>query len=307
MAGKTRKGVENYAKDTLDGIGKEAKEAAQASYQRWADKTNSERLESIATYQAMIINKVLKDAKATNDRSGVFWEKKASQAELDASIPFNGATGKPYTNLDNILMRSVMAIEGFKEPIFMTMREANIMGGTLKKTGEQTRNGKDEYVKGIKVVQLKQREFVPELDKNGKKILEPAFDKDGNAIMTKNGEQAQNVKGKWVELKEAVFESITLYNVAQFDNINRDKLAKLDMTSLQQKRAELRREFRGEEKFATKYKSLEGKTGTNTLRNLREFTKATQTGKEFTPSLSVNMSAKKEIVQEKQQQQGFSR
>ena len=294
----------DYADDTLEGMKNDVKEAAQNNFKSWEEKTNAERLDSIATYQAMIINKVLKVAKETNDRSGVFWEQKASQAELDSSIPFNGATGKPYANLDNILMRSVMSIEGFKEPIFMTARQANIMGGVLKRTGNQTRNGKDEYVKGVKVVQLKTSEFVPELDKNGNKQYEPAF-KDGEPVMKKDGTQAMNVKGEWRQLKEPVFESVTLYNVAQFDKLNRDKLKKLDLSSLKERRAKINREFRGEEKFDTKYKSLEGLTGKNTLQNLREFTKATQTGKEFTPKLTVNMTAKKEFVQNKQQ--GLSR
>ena len=304
---KDNKPALSYADDTLVGMNEETKAAAQASLSSWDSKTNAERLDSIATYQAMIINKVLGVAKETGDRSGVFWEQKATSAELDKGIPFNGATGKPYTNLDNILMRSIMSIEGYKEPIFLTMRQANIMGGVLERTGNQTKNGKDEYVKGVKVVQLKTREFVPELDSKGNKIYEPALDENGKEILTKKGEVAMNVKGEWKTLKEPVFESITLYNIEQFNGINREKLATLDLKSLQEKRAKISREFRGEEQFASKYKSLEGKTGKNTLQNLREFTKATQTGKEFTPRLSINMSAKKEFVQEQNKQQGLSR
>lgn len=283
----------------FDDIKPEIKNEAQDKHIAWENKTNAQRLDSIAEYQARTINKVVSIANETNDRSGVFWEQPKNAKELDTNIPFNGSTGMPYTNLDNILMRSVMAIEGFKEPIFLTMRQANIMGGELKKTSEKTRNGKDEFVKGVKIIQLKTREFVPELDSNGKKIYEPALDKQGKEILTKKGEVALNVKGEWKELKEPMYESLTLYNIEQFEKLDKDKLKKLNLEPLYAKRAQLSKQSNSEEQFKFKFQSLEGKIGVNTLRNLREFIKATQTGKDFQP-LVVNLNATKEYAQDKQ-------
>ncbi|TQR56273.1 ArdC-like ssDNA-binding domain-containing protein [Campylobacter troglodytis] len=283
----------------FNNLQKQSQQTALSDYKAWEDKTNAERIDSIAEYQSRIINRVFGVAKEQNNRDLVFWQKEQSSQELDKNIPYNGATGKPYTNLDNILMRSVMAIENYQEPIFMTMRQANIMGGVLKKTGNTTRNGKEEYVKGIKVVQVKTKEFVPELDANGNKQYEPAF-KNGQPVMKKDGTQAMNVKGQTRELKEPMFESVTLYNVAQFDNLDRTKLKELDMESLNKNREILGKNAQAEKQFDFKYKSLEGKLLPETLKNLRDFTKATQTGMDFKPII-IKKEAKKEYVQNKEQ------
>lgn len=288
----------------FDDLPENTQQAAKQDYIAWENKTNAQRLDSIADYGASIINKIVGISKETGSKA--FWQTPANSAELDASIPYNGSTGMPYTNLDNILMRSVMAIEGYQEPIFLTMKQANKMSGVLKKTGEMTRNGKEAYQLGVKVAQLRTHEFVPEFDKNGNKVMTPALDENGKEILTKKGEVAMNVKGEWKELKEPMYESVTLYNIEQFDNLDRSKLKELNLKPLQAKREQIARQAKGEEQFKFKFKSLEGKTGTRTLNNLRDFIKATQTGKDFTP-LVVNRDATKEFANTQEKQQGFSR
>lgn len=289
-------------------LSEEVKTEAVKKHIAWENQSNLQRLDSVSTYQAMIINKVAGIARDTNDRSGVFWEKPATSDELDKSIPYNGETGMPYTNLDNILMRSVMAIEKFKEPVFLTVRQANKMGGTLKKTGELTRNGKDEYVLGVKIVQLKTHEFVPELNEDGTKKKIPVLDEDGNVVLNqKTGEEIFKVAGEFKELKEPMYESVSLYNVEQFDNLDRSKLKTLNLAPLHKKRESIAKN--PEAKLNYKLGMLKGKTGTLTLQNLYKFLEATQTGKEFAPQerAKINMGATKEFVNEKPKEQGFSR
>lgn len=286
---------------------KEIQEEVEAQHKAWDLQSNAERIDSISNYQASIINGVVTKANELNDRSGVFWEKPTNKEDMDKTIPFNGSTGMPFTNLDNLLMRSVMSIEGYKEPIFLTMKQANLMGGRLKKTGELTRNGKEEFVKAVKIAQLTTKEFVPELDENGKKKLVPVLDKDGKPILNKKGEEVKKIAGEWKELKEPMYESISYYNIEQFDNLDKSKLKPLDLEPLNKKRESIAKNPQA--KLDYKLGMLRGKTGDLTLNNLYEFVKATQTGKDFAPKERVraNMQATKEFVNEKSQQQGFSR
>lgn len=293
-------------KDTIDYSGfdelpEKVQEQAQQEYKAWELQSNLERINSIANYQASIINGVISKANEMEDRSCVFWEKNFTKEDLDKTIPYNGSTGKPYTNLDNILMRSVMAIENYKEPIFLTMNQANLLGGTLKKTGQKTRNGKDEYVKGIKIAQIRTEEFVPELNPDGTKKMTPVLDKEGKPVLDKNGEQRMKVAGEYKKLKEPVYESYSLYNIEQFDNLDRTKLKKIDFKPLEAKREAIAKN--PETKLDYKLGMLKGKTGDYTLNNLYEFVKATQKGINFEPKImqrpSINMSATKEFVNEK--------
>lgn len=289
----------------FDDFNAETQAAAEQDYIAWDKKTNAQRLDSMSNYQASIFNKVVSVANETNDRSNVFWEKATSIEELDKSMPFNGETGLPYTTLSGVLMRSVMAIEGYKEPIFLTMKQANRMGGQLKKTGELTRNGKDEYVLGVKIAQLKEQEFVPELNKDGSKKMIPVLNRDGEPVLNSKGEQILKPAGEWRKLKEPMYESITLYNIEQFDNLDRSKLKTINLEPLRKKRESIAKN--PEQKLNYKLGMLRGKTGNTTLDNLYKFIEATQTGKDFAPKerVKVNMGATKEFVNEKQQ--GFSR
>lgn len=87
-------------------------------HKAWDERTNVEKLDAITTYQAFIFTKLLQKAKLDNDRSKVFWEKNTKLEDIDKSMPYNGYTGKPYTSLDGLLMRSVAAVQGYDKPIF---------------------------------------------------------------------------------------------------------------------------------------------------------------------------------------------
>lgn len=277
-------------------------------HKAWDERTNVEKLDAITTYQAFIFTKLLQKAKLDNDRSKVFWEKNTKLEDIDKSMPYNGYTGKPYTSLDGLLMRSVAAVQGYDKPIFFTMRQANMLGGSLKKELDEqgnvkkTANGKDEYVRGIKVLQTRKREFIPELDKNGNKIYEPALDKDGNKILNKKGEEVLNVKGVWKELEKPTFESVNLYHISQFDGIQMDKVKSIDLNDLKKARNEFTKNPNKE--YPVKFnqflfKREDGSTalGARVVENLRNYEKATKTGRNFTPLLDFN--AKKEYAQEK--------
>ena len=282
-------------------------QAVSEKYKAWDERSNVERLDAITTYQAVLFNKVLKKAKLDNDRSSVFWEQNTKLEDIDKSMPFNGYTGKPYTSLDGLLMRSVAIVEGYKEPIFFTMKQANMLGGILKKEHDEngnvkkTINGKDEYVKGIKILQTRKSEFIPELDKDGNKIYELAIDKDGNKVLDKNGKEVLKPKGVVKEYKQPMLETVELYHISQFDQIQMDKVKSIDLSDLKAKRNEF---TKNPSEYPVKFKQFlfkreDGSTplGPRVVENLRNYEKATKTGRNFTPLLDYN--ATKEFKQEK--------
>lgn len=295
---------------TLDGskIEPQVLDQAASQHKAWDERTNVEKLDAITTYQAFIFTKLLQKAKLNNDRSKVFWEKNTNLEDIDKSMPYNGYTGKPYTSLDGLLMRSVAAVEGYDKPIFFTMTQANRLGGVLKKELDEkgnvkkTVNGKDEYVKGIKVLQTRKGEFIPELDANGNKIYEPALDKDGNKILTQEGKEVLKPKGVWKEYERPILESVNLYHISQFDNIKMDKVKSIDMSDLQKKRNEFAKNSNKEypvkfNQFLFKREDGSMPLGARVVENLRNYEKAAQTGRNFTPLLDFN--ATKSFKQEK--------
>lgn len=202
-------------------------------YKNWNEKTNDERALSIAEYSKSIIAKSIGEKK-------MFWDKDMTKEQIDRSMPFNGATGLPYNGVSNLLLRAVSEMNGYEKPQFLTMQQANLMGGTLKKELDEngkeqlTKNGKTLYVKGVKVAFYKQYEYKPKLDSQGKEMLRNITDKDGNPKLGKDGKPLPpQVVMEKVFLEKPILETVTLYHASQFDNLKQDKLKEIILEPLQ--------------------------------------------------------------------------
>lgn len=225
----TKKVKEKTAEQVVEQVTKQ-----ENGYTKWEDKTNTERLESINTYYKMIIAKSIGEKKT-------FWNKDMSQKDIDNTIPFNASTGKPYVGITSLILRAVKELNGYEDSNFLTMKQANFMHGTLKhrpkineKTGEAITNENGEivkdYVKGVKMTTLKEYEYKPKLDKDGKPMT--------REVKKENGEVRQEPVLEKIFLKEPKLETITLYHISQFDNLDKNQLKSRDLESLKKFREE---------------------------------------------------------------------
>lgn len=223
-------------KATMEEIVEQAKEdLKETPYKAWGERNNEERRESYNEYAKSIIAKSIKDKKT-------FWFKDADSKTIDNSIPYNASKGTTYGGLTSILLRAVTEMEGYKEPSFLTMQQANFMGGRLKKQLDDegkpilTKNGKESYVRGVKVAILKEYDYKPKLDEKGEAIEKEVLRKDGTTTK-------EPVMEKYF-LEKPVLETITLYHTSQFEGLKQEKLKERDLKPLQKYRENLKNDTR---------------------------------------------------------------
>lgn len=190
-------------------------------YTKWENKTNAERLESINTYYKMILAKSIGEKKA-------FWNKDMNQQEIDNTIPFNASTGRPYGGITSLALRAITKLNGYEDSNFLTMKQANFMHGKLKY--EVNEKGEKEFVKGVKMTTLREYEYQPKLDKEGKPMT--------REVTNKNGEVRQEPVLEKVFFKEPRLETITLYHISQFDDLDKSQLKSRDLEPLKKFREE---------------------------------------------------------------------
>ncbi|QWU80872.1 DUF1738 domain-containing protein (plasmid) [Campylobacter novaezeelandiae] len=205
------------------------------SYKAWNERTNEEKKASINEYSKAIIAKAIKE-KAS------FWNKNMSKQELDNSMPYNASKGIAYTGQTSALLRAVSELNGYDKPSFLTMKQANFLGGTLKKQLDEngkpvlTKNGKEAYEQGVKIALLKTESYVPKLDENGQAMMRAIKDKDGNQKIGKDGKPMFEPVTEKIYHKTPILETVTLYHTSQFDNLKMDKLKERDLESLEKLR-----------------------------------------------------------------------
>ncbi|EAI8568538.1 DUF1738 domain-containing protein [Campylobacter sp. TTU-622] len=205
------------------------------SYKAWNERTNEEKKASINEYSKAIIAKAIKE-KAS------FWNKNMSKQELDNSMPYNASKGIAYTGQTSALLRAVSELNGYEKPSFLTMKQANFLGGTLKKQLDEkgkpvlTKNGKEAYEQGVKIALLKTESYVPKLDENGQTMMRAIKDKDGNQKIGKDGKPMFEPVMEKIYHKTPILETVTLYHTSQFDNLKMDKLKERDLESLEKLR-----------------------------------------------------------------------
>lgn len=249
---------------------------------QWNDRTNAEKEQSIKAYTVQMIGAAIKNAKEKGQQT--FWNKDMSVEQIDKSMPFNASTGMPYNNENALILRAASELNGYEKPEFLTMRQANLLGGTLKKeldakgnTIPNERTGNDKLVRGVKISYLKTEDFVVKKDAQGKDIMETAFNKDGKVKLDEHGQPLQKPVKVRVELNPPILETTTLYHVSQFDNLDKSKLKPLNMEKVQDKR----KYFEQNPERVKSPKINEYGLTPSVRRSLSNFIKAEATGKDY--------------------------
>ncbi len=189
----------------------------------WNERSNEEKQESINQYKKMILATAIKQGKE-------FWKEDKTKEQIDKDLPYNVKTGEPYIGVTSALLQVVANINGYENNQFVTMKQANTMGGKLKPLTDEKgkpiiseKTGKQQYAQGVKMALWKTYELVPKLDDNKQPIVEndkPVFVK------------------KYFE--KPVLETTTLYHVSQFDNLDHSKFKEKNMENLEKLRYENR-------------------------------------------------------------------
>lgn len=227
-------------KAVMEEITESAEKVATNTYKAWEDRSNEEKQASINEYSKSIIAKAIKEKVE-------FWSKDKSKEDIDTSIPYNASKGSVYTGLTSALLRAVTELNGYEEPAFLTMKQANFMGGKLKKLTDEngnemkTKNGKDAYVQGVKIAILKTTDYVPKIDENGEVMTRVVKDKDGNVKLNEKKEPIKEDVMEKVYLQKPVLETITLYHISQFTDLKMEKLQDRDYDNLDKLRDGLRK------------------------------------------------------------------
>lgn len=189
----------------------------------WNERSNEEKQESINQYKKMVIATAIKQGKD-------FWKEDKTKEQIDKDLPYNVKTGEPYIGVTSILLEATAKLKGYETNQFVTMKQANTMGGKLKPLTDEKgkpiiseKTGKQQYAQGVKIPLLKTYELVPKLDDNKQPIMQndmPVFVK------------------KYFE--KPVLETTTLYHVSQFDNLDHSKFKEKNMENLEKLRHENR-------------------------------------------------------------------
>ncbi|ENH7133326.1 DUF1738 domain-containing protein [Campylobacter jejuni] len=210
------------------------------SYKAWDERSNEEKKASINEYSKAIIAKAIKE-KAT------FWGKDMSKKDIDNSMPYNASKGIAYTGQTSALLRAVSELNGYEKPSFLTMKQANFLGGTLKKQLDEngkpvlTKSGKEAYEQGVKIALLKTESYVPKLDENGQTMTRAIKDQNGNQKIGKDGKSMFETVMEKIYHKTPILETVTLYHTSQFDNLKMDKLKERDLESLEKLRDSIKK------------------------------------------------------------------
>ncbi|MGI7353017.1 ArdC-like ssDNA-binding domain-containing protein [Campylobacter coli] len=210
------------------------------SYKAWDERSNEEKKASINEYSKAIIAKAIKE-KAT------FWGKDMSKQDIDNSMPYNASKGIAYTGLTSALLRAVSELNGYEKPSFLTMKQANFLGGTLKKQVDEkgkpilTKNGKEAYEQGVKIALLKTESYIPKVDENGQVMTRAIKDQNGNQKIGKDGKPMFETVTEKIYHKTPILETVTLYHTSQFENLKMDKLKERDLESLEKLRDSIKR------------------------------------------------------------------
>lgn len=273
---------------------------------QWADMTNAQRDESIKKSFASIIVKTAKTAREENKPEMAFWNKNMTLEEIDNTMPYNPCNGKPYENTTQVILRCIVALNGYDIPLFLTANEANRLEGKLKKELDEngkeklTENGKTAYVKGVKIPYIKKGEWVAQKDDMGNPILIQAKDREGKPRFDEKGEPIMREAKEYKEYIKPILETTTLYHISQFDDLNYDKFVdEMDTERLNRKRDYFA--HHPERALNTEFVTSLG-ISAHIAEKLHYFIKASKTGKDFVnqniKATDLDKDAKKEFVPE---------
>lgn len=170
---------------------------------------------------------IAKASEKIKENKPPIWKTKATNKELDNTMPYNALTGKPTYGLEEVVFRSAMHANEYKSPQFIAIKQANDMKiDYMLKEGE----------KPLRVAVKKDREYVVAEDRNGKPIL----NKEQPTWIDKDGVEHPNYVKIQQPLAQKQVHSFAYYNIEQFQNpeIFKEHFKERDMTQVEKKRQE---------------------------------------------------------------------
>lgn len=209
------------------------------NYKEWEERSNEEKMASIREYSKSIILKSISEKKA-------FWMENMSAKQIDETLPFNASTGKPYSGITSLLLRATANLNGYEKPEFLTMKQANLMGGKLKKELDsdgneiKTAKGATKYVRGVKIALFTNTEYREKRDDNGEIIMMNVKDKEGKQVLNEEGQPLTRPVMEKVFLKTPKLETVTLYHTSCFDDLKKEKLQERNLDDLNNFREKMR-------------------------------------------------------------------
>lgn len=190
----------------------------------WEKRSPKERLESMNNSKVYMIAKASEKIK---EGKPPVWKTKATNKELDNTMPYNALTGKPVYGLEEVAFRSAMHANEYKSPQFIAIKQAmNMKIDYRLKEGE----------KPLRVPVKKDREYVVAEDRNGNPIL----NKEKPTWIDKDGVEQPNYIQIERPLAQKQVESYAYYNIEQFQNpeVFKEHFKERDMTQVEKKRQE---------------------------------------------------------------------
>lgn len=267
-------------------------------FKSWENKNNFERLESINSYNRMIIATNIKQARQNGNEP--FYRKSMEIKDIDATMPFNPSNGKPFGGELSMVMRADAQTRGYESAEYITMKQANFLGGKLRQEQDEkgkllfNENGTKKYPNGVKSAYMAEFEYKPKTNENGEIIQ--AKDKDGKPKFDNKGNIVPVMEK--IALKEPKLETVTYYHISSFDNIDNAKLQKRNMNVVN----EYRKELQGQQ---NDYRSNLSHLGLapKTQKDLENFLDSQTKGKDYQAIQHTNI---REVQNELSQSQGRS-
>lgn len=274
------------------------KKESATKFKSWEQKNNFERLESINSYNRMIIATNIKQARQNGNQP--FYSIDMQLKDIDATMPYNPSNGKPFGGELSMVMRADAQTRGYESAEYITMKQANFLGGKLRQEQDENgkllfnENGTKKYPQGVKSAFLAEFEYQPKTNENGEIIQ--AKDKNGKPKFDNRGEKVPVMEK--IALKEPKLETVTYYHISSFDNIDNAKLQKRNMNVVN----EYRKELQGQQ---NDYRSNLSHLGLapKTQKDLENFLDSQTKGKDYQAIQHTNL---REMQNELSQSQGRS-
>ena len=200
-------------------------ENAEFAKKDWKDMSNTERLESLNRFKRGVVSFAI-----STNKDNMFWNKSMSAKEIEKTMPYNKANGKPFLGLTGVLLRTFSNANHYKSNEFISLQQAWQLGGELKQ-----RTDVDEKGNAVKKNPPSFRyEYMAEYTMQPK--IDPKTQEPMKAI-SQNGREY--VVKERVDFKEPKLETVTLYHISEFKGLDKTKLQDLNLESVREYREKL--------------------------------------------------------------------
>ncbi|TLD85187.1 DUF1738 domain-containing protein [Helicobacter sp. MIT 11-5569] len=249
---------------------------------KWEEMDNSERLDFVNKKKRILVAMAMSE----KNIGKMFWNKEMDTKDIEKTMPYNKATGKPFLGLNGVLMRAFADVNGYKSNEFISAKQVFELGGEIKtypifdKEGNPVLDDKGEQICKGKSFQY---EYLADFG------MQPKIDPKTNEPM-----KAISQEGREYIVKERVdyptpkLETTNLYHISEIKGIDKSKLKSLDLTNLPDYRQKLAEQIRSTLPNLQKL----GITGMAQSTIMR-FLNAQNKGENYIPTLSQKQVAEK--------------